>query len=172
MSGDDHDFKALEAELQRARPASPPSDFLQRLMLEPPRQVAAGRQKNAAQTHPVCSQRLSRTGFPDSIAWIAWVRRWLWWTAATAGLALLGAVAWQAGRHGVHGTALKADDVQIDRHLVSTFDTVAPLPSGEPVRFRCEEWMDEVVLRDSKRGIEVARRVPRIELVPVRFEIY
>jgi hypothetical protein len=67
---------------------------------------------------------------------------------------------------------LKADDVQIDEQLVSTFDAVAPLPSGEPVRFRCRQWLDEVVLRDSKRGVEVTRRVPRVEVVPVSFETY
>jgi hypothetical protein len=95
---------------------------------------------------------------------------------ATAVL-VLGVVLWQAKPLARRGPAtaaspMKADDVQIDQQLVSTFDTVAPLPSGEPVRFRCREWLDEVVLRDSKRGVEVARRVPRVEVVAVSFETY
>jgi hypothetical protein len=95
---------------------------------------------------------------------------------ATA-LLVVGVIVWQANlpaRRGSEaaGSPMKADDVQIDQQLVSTFDAVAPLPSGEPVRFRCREWLDEVVLRDSKRGVEVARRVPRVEVVPVSFETY
>ena len=172
MSGDDHLFKALEAELQRVRPAAPPAEFLQLLVTKLPGQVAAGRGQEPIQTPAVCSKRTSRSGIPESVVFLTWLRRRLWWAAGMAALVIMGAVAWQAGRPGVRGAALKADDVQIDRQLVSTFDTVAPLPNGEPVRFRCEEWMDEIVLRDSKRGIEVARRVPRIEMVPVRFEIY
>jgi hypothetical protein len=89
----------------------------------------------------------------------------------------LALILWQAnlpsGREtAAPGSPLKADDVQIDEQLVSTFDAVAPLPSGEPVRFRCRQWLDEVVLRDSKRGVEVTRRVPRVEVVPVSFETY
>jgi hypothetical protein len=172
MSGDDHLFKVLEAELQRVRPAAPPADFLQRLITEVPRQVAPRRGQDSVQTPAVCSKRTPRSGIPESLALLTWLRRRLWWTTGMAALVLLGAIAWQAGPLAVRDAALKADDVQIDRQLVSTFDTVAPLPSGEPVRFRCEEWIDEFVLRDSKRGIEVARRVPRIEMVPVGLEIY
>jgi len=67
---------------------------------------------------------------------------------------------------------LKADDVQIDHELVSTFDAVAQLPSGPPVRFHCREWMDQVVLDDSKRGITVTERRPRVEIIPVGYETY
>ncbi len=172
MSQDDHDFQGLEAELRRARPAQPPADFLQRLIAEVPGQVTERRSKDSLQTQLGGSKRNRRLGSPDFVASSVWLRRLLWWATATAVLVLLGAVVWQANRPAFTNVALKADDVRIDRQLVSTFDTVAPLPSGEPVRFRCEEWMDEVVLRDSRRGIEVVRRVPRIEMVPVRFEIY
>jgi len=68
--------------------------------------------------------------------------------------------------------ALKADNVQIDQELLSAFDTVARLPSGEPVRFRCRTWMDQVVLTDKQRGVVIEQRTPRIEVVPVRFETY
>ena len=66
----------------------------------------------------------------------------------------------------------KADDVQIESELVSSFDTVARLPSGMPVRYRCREWVDEVTLRDRSRGLVVEKRAPRVEVIPVRFETY
>jgi hypothetical protein len=68
--------------------------------------------------------------------------------------------------------ALKADNVEFDQQLVASFDAVARLPSGQPVRFRCREWADAVVLRDSASGIEVEQRTPRLEVVPVSFETY
>ena len=67
---------------------------------------------------------------------------------------------------------VRADNVEIDRQLVATFDTVAQLPDGEPVRFRCSEWLDDVVLRDSARGILIEHRMPHLEIVPVGFEVY
>ena len=92
-------------------------------------------------------------------------------------------------KHGVHGfhvlskanprsgliaanPAMKADDVKIDQRLVSSFDAVARLPGGEPVRFRCENWMDQMVLKDSSKGWVVNNRQPRFEVVPVGFETY
>jgi hypothetical protein len=68
--------------------------------------------------------------------------------------------------------ALKADDVEFDQQLVAAFDAVARLPGGQPVRFRCREWADAVVLRDSARGIVIEQRTPRLEVVPVSFETY
>ena len=67
---------------------------------------------------------------------------------------------------------LKADKVEIDRQLVADFDAIARLPSGEPVRFRCQQWMDKVWLRDSAAGLVIERTTPRLEIVPVRFETY
>ena len=67
---------------------------------------------------------------------------------------------------------LRADNVEIDRQLVTSFDTVTQLPNGEPVRLQCREWLDAVVLRDSARGVVIERQVPRFEVVPVRFETY
>jgi hypothetical protein len=68
--------------------------------------------------------------------------------------------------------ALKADNVELDQQLVASFDAVARLPSGQPVRFRCREWADAVVMRDSASGIVVEQRTPRLEVVPVSFETY
>ena len=56
--------------------------------------------------------------------------------------------------------------------MVASFDAVARLPGGEPVRFRCREWADDVVVRDPARGIVIERRTPRLEVVPVSIETY
>jgi len=69
-------------------------------------------------------------------------------------------------------SALKADNVELDQQLVASFDAVARLPSGQPVRFRCREWADAVVWSDSASGIVVEQRTPRLEVVPVSFETY
>ncbi len=70
------------------------------------------------------------------------------------------------------GSSLKADKVKIDRKLLASFDTVASLPDGEPIRFHCREWVDAVTLRDSATGVEIVRRTPRIEVIPVSFETF
>jgi hypothetical protein len=67
---------------------------------------------------------------------------------------------------------LKADDVQVDQELVSSFEVVATLPGGEPVRFRCRKWEDQWVITDTNRGVEIEQSSPRVEVVPVRFETY
>jgi len=56
--------------------------------------------------------------------------------------------------------------------LVATFDAVGQLPDGEPIRLRCRQWRDEVILRDSARGVVIERQSPRLEVVPVKFETY
>jgi hypothetical protein len=60
----------------------------------------------------------------------------------------------------------------VDQELVSTFDVVATLPGGEPVRFRCRKWKDQLVMTDKTRGVEFEENSPRVEVVPVRFETY
>lgn len=157
----------FEAELRRARPAPLPDGFLQRLKSAAP---------SRAPGLPAEAAGGARTSEPASrFSWWPMILRWI--APAAAAAAVMTAIMWRANHparpESAHsGTPMRADNVQIDQQLVSTFDTVAPLPDGEPVRFRCRQWMDEVVLRDSKRGIEVARRVPRVEVVPVRFETY
>jgi hypothetical protein len=174
------ELASLEAELGRARPARPPAEFLQRLASEVPGQVLERRTRCRCEAqghtpHPTSDSNRSTLAVPRSpTAWLPLLLRWL--VPATAAVALC-LVVWQANHPNTPGrgtalTRLKADDVEIDQQLVSTFDTVAPLESGEPVRFRCRQWVDEMVLRDSKQGVEVTRRVPRLEVVPVRFETY
>jgi hypothetical protein len=66
----------------------------------------------------------------------------------------------------------KADNVQVDEELISSFDVVALLPGGEPVRFRCRQWRDQLVVTDKNHGVQIQQSSPRVEVVPVRFETY
>jgi hypothetical protein len=180
VSLNDNELERLEAQLRSLSPAPLPADFRQRLKTETPALVAERRAQTTLAAPTAQSGRTAASEIvhaSEAPSWASRVRlvvRWL--VPATVALAL-GAVIWRANlptprAPEAASPPVKADDVQIDQQLVSTFDAVAQLPSGEPVRFRCREWMDEVVLRDSRRGVEVARRVPRLEVVPVRFETY
>jgi len=179
MSMSESERERLEAPLRGLRPARPPADFLQRLKSELSAAGAENQARTALEAPPaqpggtarVAAVRPSEPAAGPSWLWL--VLRW----AVPAAVMVVSVLIWRAdppaGRGaGRGGAPVKADDVRIDEQLVSTFDAVALLPNGEPVRFRCREWMDEVVLSDSKRGVEVSRRVPRVEVVPVRFETY
>ncbi len=162
----DHKQELFEAELRRMAPARPPTDFMARLVAAgPPDKI-----RHQAQPPVVSGLR----------AWSLLRLRWLVPAAAVVIVAALGV--WQVGlwparlswqtRPASAAPALKADAVRIDRELISAFDAVARLPSGEPVRFRCSQWMDQVVLSNKERGIVIEQRTPRVEVVPVRFETY
>jgi hypothetical protein len=162
----DREHELFEAELHRLKPAEPPQEFMARLAAAQP----------IPSVQPSVRSRLVRQ--PD--VWLVLLR---WLTPAMAAAAVVAALlVWQSSKPEARQhsppivasakSALKADDVEIDRKLVAAFDTVARMPGGEPVRFRCHEWMDNVVLRDSARGVEVEQRTPRLEIVPVGFETY
>ncbi len=163
----DRDLERFESELRTLKPAQLPEDLQARLAeLSPPAPAAPRRSWHAA--------FMDRWGFP----------RWLPWLApaalAAAGAAILALRLWPASLARVGSATLASpsaatfnpDAVEIDRQLVASFDAVAELPGGEPVRFRCREWTDAVILRDPARGLEIERRIPRLEVVPVRFETY
>jgi hypothetical protein len=162
----DREHELFEAELRRLKPAEPPEEFMARLAAAQP----MPRMQPGVRSWPVRQPNFWRV-----------LLRWL--APAMAGAAMVAALlVWQM--HQPEGRspsqtviasakpALKADNVEIDRQLVAAFDTVARMPGGEPVRFRCREWMDNVVLRDSAQGVEVEQRTPRLEVVPVGFETY
>ena len=162
----ERDQELFEAELGRLKPGRPPEEFMSRLSAAKP--VLPTERRAPSRPQPAATWR----HFFD---WLAPA------TAAAAMIAILLArqapkPQEQAAGRPVPGppahTALKADDVEIDQRLVTSFDAVARMPDGAPVRFRCREWMDNVTLRDSKQGIEVERRTPRLEIVPVRLETY
>jgi hypothetical protein len=56
--------------------------------------------------------------------------------------------------------------------LVASFDVVATLPGGQPVRFRCRQMKDEWVVTDTRRGVEIDENRPSVEVTPLRFETY
>jgi hypothetical protein len=162
----DLDAEKFEAELKRLRPAPAPEDLLPRL-----HKVLAAPQSRLLQG-------------PGSFFSIRTVWRRFWWlTTSAAALVIVVALLNRSHAPPIQrvskslGTAprspaLKADQVEIDQHLLSSFDAVAQLPDGEPVRFRCSEWLDRIVVRDSAHGVVIRRQAPRLEIVPVRFETY
>jgi len=159
----------FEAELRRLKPARPTEELMARLEAEIPAGFSVMQRRAPANV--------------ESNFWQAALR---WLIPATGVAAVLVAVASlkqtgsipsgtkkQANAPSLATPALlNADNVEVDQQMVSSFDAVARLPGGEPVRFRCTEWMDEVVLRDSIKGVAVAQRIPRLEIVPVRLETY
>lgn len=160
------DPERFEAELRKFKPAVPPEELRCRLSaLKSNRQVLA---------NPRSSSGVGMGG---------WLARF-WWTIATAAaLAMAVAVLYphhsspiqKASRPLLTKAAqsqAKADQIEIDQQLLSVFDAIARLPSGEPVRFHCREWMYGIILRDSARGFVIERQMPRLEVVPVRFETY
>ncbi len=162
----DYDPEMLEAELKRLKPAKPPQNFMVGL--------------NAV-IRPTPS-KVKRRLAPIPSTPIGWqLLRWL--SPATAGAALIGAaLLWwpskpdlETARSGVvppAKTSLEPNAVQIDREWVGAYDAVAELPGGEPVRFRCQEWMDAVVLRDAASGVRVEQRTPRFEIVAARLDTF
>jgi hypothetical protein len=158
----------FESQLRRTKPATPPEDFAARLLAAEPK-AGVG-----VESEPSVPQ------IPD---FLRMLRRTLRWLIPATAVALVTMFVWhgsrQAGsvtnsRTGAVAAAslLKADDVKIDQKLVSSFDAVARLPGGEPVRFRCENWMDQVVLSDKSRGLRVEDSKPRFEVVAMGFETY
>jgi len=148
-----NEHERFERELQRLAPAALPETLRARLAALLPRSTPA------------------RPSQCDGVP--VWLR-WLFPLTATAMGAGLLALQLAAPRPAdfaadIHITA---DEVQFGQTLVSSFDTIARLPDGLPVRFRCEHWVDELVLRDSTRGISVEQSCPRLEVFPVSLETY
>jgi hypothetical protein len=152
----------VEQELQRLRPAAAPGEVMERLLVARPAQRPA-----APQPHRQSNQfwaLLLRWLIPASAVLIVLVVVW------PMPLSLTPQTPHQDTANAT--PAVKADDVEIQQELVKSFDTIAVLPSGEPVRFRCREWLDEVTLRDKRSGFMIEQRTPRVEVIPVRFETY
>jgi hypothetical protein len=162
----DRDEELFEAELQRLKPARPPEELITRLVAaRPTKHVPLGARPR---------------GIPQVRPWW-WQLRWLAPAAAAATLVVtLFALRTAAPGTGSEvqpvgapaGHAFKGSDVEIDRRLVAAYDAVAELPGGEPVRFRFSEWTDKVVLRDTDRGVEIEQSTPRVEVVPVGYEVF
>lgn len=159
----DHEQERYEAELRRLQPARVPEHFMARLQAARP--VAEPARRTLLQ--PTAGTPVWRV-----------VLRWLAPALAVAVAGLL------VGRTRFNPPSsverkplaaayeLKADDVQVDQELVSSFEVVAKLPGGQPVRFRCQKWRDQMVVTDKNHGVEIEQNSPRVEVVPVRFETY
>ena len=164
MNEGDHEL--FEAELRKLTPARPPAEFMARLSEVPNRlRPSTFPQRSALNPQPL---------------WCLLLR---WLAPATVAAALVAVLAgwWPHARQqppraqavtAPPKAAPGAEEVEIDRQLVALFDAVAKLPNGEPVRFRCREWTDEVVLRDRAHGLVIERRTPRLEVVPVSLETF
>jgi len=151
----------LEAGLRQIPPAAAPPELMERL-----RAATAGMQ---AEDRPAW-RRIFR-----------WDELFIGWRGLAAGAAaaivVLGWLAWHpATKPGKINLAdspgTKVNAVQVGHSLVASFDTVAQVPGGEPVRFRCREWQDDVVIHDDAHGMVISKSTPRVEVVPVRFETY
>ena len=159
----DHDLERYETELRRAAPAPPPGDFMVRLRTAKPG-------LNPARRSLLEAVGLKFRGL-DLLRWLAPVVA----MATVVFLVLRSNFAPVSNLKKeplVAASGFKADDVQVDEKLVLSFDVVAKLPSGEPVRFRCRQWRDQLVVTDKNHGVKIEQSTPRIEVVPVRFETY
>jgi hypothetical protein len=159
----DNELERFEAELRRTPPAPLPDQFMAKLSAAKPGMKQAQR-----------GQRRVRSIFPP------WRVTWVW-LAPSMGVAVAGLFLARANlgtQRAVKNAPMagnlgfKASDVQVDQELVDSFDVVAKLPGGEPVRFHCRKWKDQVVLTDTNGGVQIERDSPRVEVVPVRFETY
>ena len=158
----DSELEMLENELKKLKPARLREESLARL--------AGARLEGRAPASP------SHTSWFEY-----WRPRIAWLAAATAAAAIMALVVTRDAGPQVTGKrpstsepnpALKADKVEVDENLVTAFDAVAQLPDGEPVRLRCRQWMDEVKMSDSARGVSIERKVPRLEVVSVKYDTY
>jgi len=152
----------FESDLRRIAPAPAPADLMERL-----RAV-----RNFSQPASRPEPRRS-SGMIDFFLGLRWVM------AATS--VVVAAIlfvrmetrpAAEARKSSPATVPIKANAVQVDHALVSSFDAVAQLPDGEPVRFLCRKWIDDVVMRDPSHGVVIEHSSPRLEVIPVRFETY
>ncbi len=154
--------EVFEAELRQLKPARLPGEFESRLNTAP---------KSSREFRTQRRSQVWRKGWSTWLRWLAPV------TALAVALLVVVALLYRQRKSAPPMTAasaptLKADQVEIDRQLLGSFDAVANMPDGEPVRLRFQEWMEAITLRDSVRGVEVVERIPRIEVVPVSFATY
>ncbi len=165
----ERELESLERELRKLQPARADEDFVSRLVAARPAKTAA----LPCREVPVREARAA-----------GWWRNLGWWLtpAAAACLALM---IWlkpapEVGQqrlvtnHAAGGDTvpLVPGEVEIEHDLVGSYETVAELPSGVPVRFRLDQWEDTMVYRVPSRGIAVERRTPRLEIVPVSYVSY
>jgi len=159
------ELESFEAELRKLRPAKPRGELMHRLVAE-----------NRASDGP--------RGLPKEQSPVEWAAILLrWFAPATAAAVIIGVIvvrnhyASKGSPRTVPPTTasaplVAANDLEFDRQLVASFDAVAELPGGEPVRFNCRRWRDRVTYRDPIHDLVIERTIPRLEVIPVRMETY
>lgn len=161
----DHEQEKFDAQLRQLKPAKLPEELVARIQAAVSSSTSSPRQ--TTQTSPSFLQIL----------------RWL--IPATAVLIVVAALLHRqqntrepalsnvaSQESSVIAAPIRPDSVQIGKELVSSFDAVATLPGGEPVRFRCQQWINTVVVDDEKRGLVMQSRTPLVVVVPVGLETY
>jgi hypothetical protein len=161
----------IETELKRLRPKAPPEDLVQRVLA-----VGHSRFREVRNSAEMRCDRATAT-----LSW-SWLKGWLLPAGSVAALVIAAAIlvrlpsakptGTSAMAAATPATAVLADDVLIERNLTASYDAIARLPDGVPVRLFCEEWEDRVRFRDSTSGVVIERSIPRLEVVPVSFETY
>lgn len=163
----DREQQEFEAALRGTRPVKLPEELRSRLLAAAPPKKA-----RSAQPWPALAVlgwlRVLRLALPAAA--VALIAAVVVWRNAFPSKSNLPASNAKSGM--LAATPLKADDVKIEHDLVSSFDTLARLPGGEPVRFRCNQWLDEITLSDKAQGLVFQERTPRLEIVTVGFETY
>ena len=164
----DREQQEFEAALRKTRPVKLPEELRSRLLAAAP------------------SPKKARSAPPwPALAVLGWLRVLRLAVPAAAVVMIAALVVWRStspsklsptGSKSTSGVIvaapLKADEVKIEHDLVSSFDTLARLPGGEPVRFRCNQWLDEVTFSNKAEGLVLQERTPRLEIVTVGFETY
>jgi hypothetical protein len=156
------DWEAMEKELQRLDPAPLPGPFHRRL--------GSARPGTAGASTPRLSPRMPSNP-------LDWSVFWKWALPATAMLALVILGLHRLGQppkpdfvRPVKLSGLTADQVEIDRQLVNAFEGLAQLSDGQPLRFRCYDWVEHIRVRDSTQGVVFERNEPHREIIPVRYD--
>ena len=168
----DDELTSVEAELRRVRPGRAPEQFVDRLQHAVQRESGISNRSNE-------NGAAHLDGFNQSSP-VAALRKWLKRLAPIAGAAVLLFALFFMRNEPEPDTAKTVldaepqviDEVELDNYLVAAFEGVATMPDGLPLRFRCYGWQQELTFRDASGAIEVEQRGPRLEVVPVGFDVY
>jgi hypothetical protein len=160
----DEEPERIEEGLRQIRPAAMPQDLMKRLR--------AAKLEMQPASRPAPLRNLRRAN------WFAGWRGLA--VAAGPAVAMVLLLAWLVPRAPQSpakikisaARGIKANAVRVGHSLMASFDAVAQLPGGEPVRFHCRQWQDDVVIHDDAQGVVISQSTPRVEVVPVRFETY
>ena len=163
----------IESELRKLRPARSPETFVNNLE-QTLRQGSA--ESSAGEVGRIRNARATEAVVVNG-SWRNW---WKWLAAALGVAAIIVVVLVQSPRPDKAPFAMAensarpvVDEVEVEQWLAAAFEGVAELPGGgPPIRFRCYRWEEDLVLRNTVGGIEVAQQGLRLELIPVGFDVY